>query len=177
MKISIPPYVHSWPAPAVLVGCGTVAKPNLITIAWFGTVCSEPPHITISVRPSRFSFDLIKLSGEFTVNIPTVEQLNAVKLCGEKSGRHIDKFKELGWTPRLCPPLVAAPMVEECFLSLGCKVKHILPLGTHHSFISEVVCVYIEESLIRHQRRPDPKPESQLVWLDTKYWQLNKLDK
>ncbi len=176
MKIQIAPYVHCWPAPAVLVGCGTVEKPNLITIAWFGTVCSEPPHISIAVRPSRYSFKLIRDTGEFTVNIPTIDQLAAVKLCGEKSGRNVNKFGILGLTPTSCPPLKSAPMVKECFISLGCKVKQALSLGTHYVFISEIVSAFVEESILRPQRKPDPRPESQIVWLDQKYWRLIKLE-
>jgi len=176
MKKQLPPYVHAWPAPVVLVGCGSVPRPNLITISWFGVVCSIPPMVSIAVRPTRFSFKLIQESGEFTVNLPIASQLSAAKLCGEKSGRDLDKVQSLGWTPAPCPPLDQAPMIQECFLSLGCRVKQELPLGTHHLFISEVVVVYADESNIRREGRADPVPESQIVWVDKKYFSLHPLE-
>ena len=175
MKTPITPYVHSYPAPAVLVGSGTVEKPNLIAISWFGTVCSDPPTISISIRPSRFSFKLVQESREFTVNLPRVQDLKAVELCGNRSGRDIDKFKALGLTPAPCPPLLQAPMVKEFFLSLGCRVKHELPLGTHHIFIAEVVCMFVEEELIRKSGKADPILNQQIAWADQKYWRLVKI--
>lgn len=174
MKIQIPPYVHTYPAPAVLIGCGTVEKPNIITCSWFGTVCSEPPTVSVSVRKSRFSYHLIHDSSEFTANIPRIEQLEAVKLCGTKSGRDTDKFKELGLTPAKCPPLVSAPMIEETPISLACKVKHELELGTHNIFIAEVVGMYVEEELVRPSNRANPFSVEQIVYLDGKYWTLKK---
>ncbi len=172
MKVQLPPYVHSYPAPAVLIGCGTVEKPNLITCAWFGTVCSEPPTVSVSIRPERFSYPLVKESGEFTVNIPKVDQLDAVKHCGTVSGRDENKFETLGWKPVPCPPLEKAPMAEDCFLNLGCKVKNELNLGTHTIFIAEVVSIYTDESNDRPSGRPDPLPEEQVVYLDGRYWKL-----
>jgi flavin reductase (DIM6/NTAB) family NADH-FMN oxidoreductase RutF len=173
MKVSLPPYVHSYPAPAVLVGCGTVEKPNLITISWFGTVCSLPPMVSISIRSSRHSFRLVEESGEFTINLPRVGELEAVKFCGDKSGRDTDKFKELGLTPVVCPPLKKAPMVREFFLSLGCRVRQQIPLGTHHIFIGEVVGMWVEEEFARSPTRANPIPDQQLVWVDKKYWGLH----
>jgi len=96
MKTSLPPFVHSFPAPAVLVGCGTVERPNAITVSWFGTVCSEPPMVGVAVRQSRHSYRLIHDSREFTVNIPRVNDLKAVQYCGAVSGRSINKFEQLG---------------------------------------------------------------------------------
>jgi len=176
MKIQIPPAAHNWPAPVVLVGCGTVAQPNLVTIAWFGTVNSTPPMISISIRPSRHSFKLIQRSGEFTINIPRKKEISAVIVAGEKSGREINKFHDLKLTPLPCPPLLSAPMVAESFLSLGCKLKKELPLGSHHIFIGEIVCSFCEEEFIREDGTVNPVPESQLVWLDKSYWGLKPIE-
>jgi len=174
MKIQIPPYVHTYPAPAVLIGCGTVEKPNLITCSWFGTVCSEPPTVSVSVRPSRFSFDLIREQGEFTANIPHIDQLEMVKFCGTKSGRDTDKFKELNIMPVPCEPLKNAPMVKEFPLSLGCRIKQEHELGTHWIFIAEVVSIHCDEKLKRPSGRVDPFCKDQVVYLDGKYWKLKK---
>lgn len=176
MKKQIPPSVHNWPAPAVLVGCGTTSQPNIITISWFGTVNSVPPMVSVSIRPSRHSFKLIQRSGEFTVNIPRLSDIKSVILAGEKSGRDTDKFRELKLTALSCPPLLTAPMIAESFLSLGCKLKKELPLGTHHIFIGEIVCAYCEEEFIRPDGSVNPSPESQFVWLDKSYWRLKPIE-
>jgi flavin reductase (DIM6/NTAB) family NADH-FMN oxidoreductase RutF len=172
MKSAFAPFVHCFPAPAVLVGCGTVQRPNLITISWIGTVCSEPPQISISVRKSRFSYELIHEQREFTVNIPRVADLAAVKLCGSASGRNTDKFAALGYTPVACPPLSDVPMVQESFLSMGCQIRHELFLGSHHLFVAEVVSIYGEAVAGGSGIRPQLSPEQQLAYLDGKYWSL-----
>ncbi len=172
MKTRVPPFVHSYPAPAVLIGCGSVAKPNIISCSWFGTVCSEPPMVSVSVRKSRFSYGLIHETHEFTANLPRRSEVETIEYCGTKSGRDVNKFKELGLTPVPCPPLKIAPMIAECFIVLGCKVKQELELGSHHMFIAEVVSVYGEKESIRPTGRPDPRPAEQVVYLDGKYWSL-----
>ncbi|TKJ40132.1 flavin reductase [candidate division LCP-89 bacterium B3_LCP] len=170
MKVTIPPYVHSYPAPVILIGCGTVDNPNIITCSWFGTVCSEPPMVSVSIRQSRHSFPLVKETGEFTANIPRVSDLEKVEFCGYKSGRSVNKFKELKLTPLSCPPLDSAPMIEECSLILACKVKHEIPLGSHNMFIAEVVAVHCEEDMVRRTKTAVPFPEEQLIYLDKRYW-------
>ena len=172
MKKQIPPYVHSFAAPAVLIGCGTIEKPNIITCSWFGTVCSDPPMVSVSVRQSRFSFALIHEVGEFTANIPRAGDLNVVEYCGTKSGRNTNKFKDLNLTPVQCRPLKTAPMISECPLTLACKVKRELSLGSHNIFIAEVVSVHCDENLLRPTGRADPFPEEQVIYLDKKYWTL-----
>ncbi|MBU0519102.1 flavin reductase family protein [bacterium] len=170
MKAQILPYVHSFPAPAVLIGCGTVAKPNLITCSWFGTVCSEPPMVSVSIRDNRFSYPLVQESGEFTVNIPRSSQLDWVIHCGTKSGRDTQKFADLGITPVACPALDSAPMIEECSLVLACKVKHQQKLGTHDIFIAEIVKIYCDEELVKPNGKADCFPEDQIVYLDKRYF-------
>ncbi len=175
MKKQIPPSVHSFPAPAILIGCGTIDKPNIITCSWFGTVNSEPPMVSVSIRKERFSYPLVHNIGEFTANIPRVSELEIVKVCGTKSGRDINKFEELGITPVPCPPLTTAPMIEECSLVLGCKIKHELELGTHCVFIAEVVSIHCDPDRARPSGRPSPNPEDQVVYLDGNYWNLSKI--
>ncbi|MBU1636467.1 flavin reductase family protein [bacterium] len=173
-KISHPPYVHSFPAPAVLIGCGTLEHPNLITCSWFGTVCSEPPLVSVSVRKSRFSHHLIAEHREFTVNLPRIHDLDAVKHCGATSGRVVNKFDDLKLTPVVCPSLKHAPMIAEFFHVLGCRVRHIIELGSHDMFVAEVVSIHCSEE-DRRSAKPDPHCEEQIVYLDGKYWSLKPM--
>ena len=173
MKVELPPSVHSYPAPAVLIGCGTLDKPNLITCSWFGTVCSEPPTVSVSIRKERYSYGPIHESREFSVNIPQVTDLESIKYCGTKSGRDVDKFRELGLTAQACSPLKCAPMITECPLVLACRVKHELELGSHNIFIAEIVKIHCSDDRARPSNRPDPQPENQVVYLDGRYWGLH----
>jgi flavin reductase (DIM6/NTAB) family NADH-FMN oxidoreductase RutF len=155
----------------MIIGCGTVAQPNLITCSWFGTVSSEPPMVSVSIRKSRFSHHLITETGEFTVNVPRGNELDAVKLCGVKSGRDCRKFSELGLTAVPCPPLESAPMIAEFFHVLACRVREIMELGSHDMFIADVVSLHCREE-DRRRIRPDPHGDEQIVYLDGKYWRL-----
>ena len=143
-KIQIPPYVHSFPATAVIIGCGTVEMPNLITCSWFGTVCSDPPMVSVSIRKSRFSHHLVAEQKEFTANLPLASDLDAVKYCGASSGKRTNKFRDLKLTPVACPPLENAPMIAEFFHVLGCRVIDRVELGSHDMFIAEVVSVHCQ---------------------------------
>ena len=156
MQTKPPAKKQSWkpgnmlfPVPAVLVSCGGTKewKPNLITIAWAGTVCTNPPMLSISVRPERYSYDIIKQTGEFTVNIPTVKQTKATDWCGVVSGRDHDKFEKTGLTP--VPGLkVKCPAVLECPVNIECRVVQTLELGSHVMFLAEVVAVQASSELI-----------------------------
>lgn len=137
------------PLPVVLVSCGSapVSKPNIITIAWTGSVCSDPPMLSISVRPERFSYDLIKNSGEFVVNVPSRRQMRAVDWCGMVSGRKVDKFEGAGLTPSDALK-VSCPVILECPINIECRIRESMHLGTHTMFVAEVVAVQIFSSLI-----------------------------
>jgi len=137
------------PAPPVLVSCGGTQewKPNLITIAWAGNVCSDPPMLSISVRPERYSFEIIRTTREFVVNVPSLKQARAVDWCGVVSGRSEDKFAGAGLTP--APALkVHPPIVLECPLNIECRVKESLELGSHTMFVAEVVAVQVSSDLV-----------------------------
>ena len=137
------------PAPPVLVSCGGTQdwKPNLITIAWAGNVCSDPPMLSISVRPERYSFEIIRTTREFVVNVPSLKQARAVDWCGVVSGRSEDKFAGAGLTP--APALkVRPPIVLECPLNIECRVKESLVLGSHTMFVAEVVAVQVSSDLL-----------------------------
>ena len=136
-----------YPLPPVMVTCGTMEKPNVLTVAWTGIINSDPAMTYISVRPSRYSHELIKNNKEFVINLTTAKLLKAADFCGVKSGKGIDKFKETGLTVLPCQK-VKAPMIEQSPLSLECRVTEIKPLGSHDMFLAEIVAVHVEEELL-----------------------------
>lgn len=136
------------PLPAVLVTCGAKREEwNMLTVAWTGTVCSDPAMLFISVRPERHSYPLIVRDMQFTVNLTTVEMVRAVDWAGVRSGRDYDKWKETGLTP-LPGEAVCSPTIEESPLSIECRVKSITHLGTHDMFLAEVVNVRADDRYI-----------------------------
>lgn len=145
-KIQFPkPGNFIYPVPAVMVSCQSDnEKPNIITIAWTGTVCSDPPMAYISVRKERHSYQMIKDSGCFVINLPDKNLARACDYCGCTSGRKVDKFKECHLTPAKSS-VVSAPMIEEAPVSIECKVTQVIPLGTHDMFLAEVVAVHVDE--------------------------------
>jgi flavin reductase (DIM6/NTAB) family NADH-FMN oxidoreductase RutF len=156
-KLCWPGSAQLAPVPAVLAGCGdgSVRNPyNLITIGWCGMVCSEPPMLGIGVRPERFSFGLIRRTGEFTINLPTREMTETVDYCGVVSGKAIDKFKERNLTP-LPGSQVKAPIVAECPIALECRVNQTLELGSHWYFIADILAVRVDPDLVDEQGKLD----------------------
>lgn len=147
MKEDWRPGTMLYPLPAVLVSCGDETHSNLITVAWTGTICSDPAMLYISVRPERYSYGLIKERMEFTVNVTTADMARVTDWCGVRSGRDYDKWTETGLTPEP-GRAVACPSVKESPLSIECRVKEIIPLGSHHMFVAEVVNVRADSSLI-----------------------------
>ncbi|SCY43021.1 flavin reductase family protein [Desulfoluna spongiiphila] len=140
-KVSWKPGTMIYPLPAVMVSCGeTEEEHNIITIAWTGTICTDPPMCYISVRPNRHSYDILKRTGEYVINVTTEELAKATDWCGVRSGKKFNKFKEMGLTPGKAEK-VNAPIISEAPLHIECRVKEIVPLGSHDMFISEVVNV------------------------------------
>ena len=134
-----------YPLPAVMISCGRKGeKPNIITVAWAGTICSDPVMVSISVRKERFSHDIIKDTGEFVINLVTKDLTFATDYCGVKSGRDTDKFKDMKLTP-ISVEGVSAPAIAESPVNLACKVKEIKELGSHDMFIAEVVGVTVDD--------------------------------
>jgi flavin reductase (DIM6/NTAB) family NADH-FMN oxidoreductase RutF len=139
---SIDPCPLLSPVPAVLVSCaGQEGKPNLITLAWAGMVCSDPPMVSISVRKSRYSYGLIESTGEFVINLVNQNIVKAADFCGVKSGRDMDKFAACGLHAIPAPPLTHAPALQEAPAYLCCRVERILPLGSHDMFLAQIVGV------------------------------------
>ena len=134
-----------YPLPVVMVSLADRdGRPNIITLAWVGTVCTNPPMVSISVRPERYSYPILKETGEFVINLTTKELAFATDYCGVKSGRDVDKFKEMGLTP-IPASEVKAPMIKESPVNIECKVRQILPLGSHDMFLADVVAVHADE--------------------------------
>lgn len=148
MKVSFKPGTLIYPLPAVMVSCGDAPENyNIITIGWTGTVCSDPPMCYISVRHERYSYDIIKRTGEFVINLTTVDLARITDWCGVRSGRDYNKFKEMHLTPQQ-GQLVKAPLIGESPLNIECRVRDIRPLGSHDMFLADVVAIDAEERLI-----------------------------
>lgn len=161
------------PIPPVLVSCGSLETPNLLTVAWTGTLNTKPPKTYISVRPERFSHGLIKTSGEFVINLPTAALVRAVDLCGVKSGRDINKWEAARLTPQPAG-CVSAPMVDESPISIECRVCDIVPLGSHDMFIADVVGVNVAEELMDQNGRLHIERAGLCAYAHGQYFALGK---
>lgn len=143
-----------YPLPAVLVSCGNAERSNLLTVAWTGIMCSDPPMLSISVRPIRHSYNIIKESGEFTVNLTTMDMVRATDLCGVISGAEVDKWEASG-LHSLPGIAVACPMVEESPIALECRVNRSIDLGSHTAFIADIVNVVADDRYLDAEGRFD----------------------
>lgn len=144
-KISFKPGNMLYPLPAVMVSVADrEGNDNILTVAWAGTVCTNPPMVSISVRPERYSYQMLRESGEFVINLTTEELCFATDYSGVKSGRDVDKFAELGLT-RLPSREVKAPGIKEAPVNIECRVKSVEELGSHHMFIADVVAVTVDD--------------------------------
>ncbi len=151
-KIAWKPGTMIYPIPAAMVSCGASPEDfNIITIAWTGTVNSDPPMCYISIRKSRHSYAIVEKYKEFVINITNKELAFATDWCGVRSGKDYDKFKEMQLTPE-AGQIVKAPLIKESPLNIECKVKQIIPLGSHDMFLSEVVAVNADEEYFEEER-------------------------
>ena len=165
-----------YPLPAVLVSCGaTPDEYNVLTVAWTGTVCSDPAMCYISVRPERHSYDIIKRNGEFVINLTTEELARATDWCGVRSGRDYDKFAEMGLTP-VPATVVKAPIIAEAPVSIECRVRQRLPLGSHDLFLADVVNVLADDRYIDPQSgRFDLQRAGLIAYSHGEYFRLGAL--
>ena len=162
------------PVPVVMVSSGTMEQANIITIAWAGTICSEPPMVSISVRPERHSYGIIKDSGEFVINLVTEALAKACDYCGVKSGREIDKFEKLGLT-KLEIETVAAPGIEQSPVRIECKVKQQIPLGSHDVFLAEVTGVTVDDKYFDEKDKFDLAKAGLVTYSHGEYFSLNEM--
>ena len=163
-----------YPLPAVLVTVGDIdGEKNIFTVAWAGTVCTNPPMVSISVQPKRYSYEFIKRTGEFVINLTTEELAYATDYCGVKSGRDEDKFAALSLhTSRAT--FVKAPLLDESPVSIECKVRRIEELGSHHMFIADVLSVHADDKYLDKENRfrlSDSKP---IVYSHGEYFGMGK---
>lgn len=144
-KQSFKPGNMLYPVPAVMISVkGKNGEDNIITVAWAGTICSTPPMVSVSVRPERYSYEMIKETGEFVINLTTKDLVFATDYCGVKSGREVDKFKEMKLTKETAQ-VINAPLIKESPVNIECKVTEIKELGSHHMFLAEVVAVSVDD--------------------------------
>lgn len=142
-----------YPLPAVMVSMADAqGRYNIITIGWAGTVCTNPPMVSISVRPERYSFPILCETGEFVINLTTRELVFATDYCGVKSGREVDKFRELGLTA-LAASRVRAPLIGESPVNIECRVRSVTPLGSHHMFLADVLAVHADEKYMDEKHK------------------------
>ena len=161
------------PEPPVLVSCGSMKAANLITIGWTGTICTQPSMVSISVRPERYSYQLIKDSGEFVINLPTRKLVRAVDWCGVKSGRDYDKFAEMKLTP-LPASTVSCPILAESPVNLECQVTQVIPLGSHDLFLAKVTAVDVDEALLDEKGKLCLERADLIVYSHGEYFSLGK---
>ncbi|RDE13328.1 MAG: flavin reductase family protein [Candidatus Thorarchaeota archaeon] len=175
MKRQLEPSNSVVPCPAVLVSVRGPDRPNIITLAWAANVCSEPPTVVVGIRPRRYSHGLVKEAGDFVVNIPSADLLEATKLCGTKSGRDMDKFAVSHLTAEPSTK-VTSPMIKECPINIECKTKQVITLGSHDLFIAEVVAVHIDESVLDEKGNFDAAKAKLFAFLPLTgdYWALGE---
>lgn len=163
-----------YPLPAVMVSCAREGeKPNIITVAWAGTICTNPAMVSISVRKERYSYDIIKETGEFVINLTTADLCRATDYCGVRSGKDVDKFKEMNLTP-LESVNVKVPGIAESPVNIECKVKEIKELGSHDMFIAEVVGVNVDDSYMDESGKFDLNRANPLVYSHGEYFEMGK---
>ena len=163
-----------YPVPAVLVSCQDKnTKPNMLTIAWAGTVCSDPPMVSISVRPERYSYQLIRETGEFVINLTTEELSRATDYCGVVSGRDVDKWKKTKLTP-MPSTVIHAPGIKESPVNLECRVTQMLKLGTHHMFLAEIVAVHADEKYLDEKGKFHLEDSNLLAYSHGTYFSLGE---
>ncbi len=173
-KVVWKPGTMLFPVPVVMISCAAEnVRPNIVTVAWTGVVCSDPPMLSISVRPERHSYGIITKSREFVVNIPSMKQIRATDYCGVASGRDVDKFAETGLTPGPAST-VAAPLILECPIHLECKVRQVLPLGSHTMFVSEITAVQVSKQLITESGRLAVEQANLAAFAHGGYYPLGK---
>lgn len=170
-KVAWKPGTFIYPIPAVMVSCGTMEKSNIITVAWTGIINSNEPMCYISVRPERYSYNIIKESGEFVINLTSKDLVYATDWCGVKSGRNVDKFKEMNLSKEKCN-FVQCPSIAESPVSIECKVKEIKELGSHHMFMAEVLSINADEKYIDEKGAFDIAKCDLVAYANGKYFEL-----
>lgn len=164
-----------YPLPAVMVSTADKSgKSNILTIAWTGTICTNPAMVYISVRPERYSYHMLKESGEFVINLTTEQLAKATDYCGVRSGKDVDKWKEAHLTPAKVEKLRYAPVIEECPVNIECKVTEVKELGSHHMFLAEVLAVQIDEQYLNEKNKFELNKTGLMAYSHGEYLSLGK---
>ncbi len=164
-----------YPLPAVMVSTAdTKGNDNIITVAWTGTVCTNPAMLYISVRPERYSYHLLRESGEFVVNLTTEKLVKATDWCGVRSGRDFDKWKEMHLTRGKAEKLTYAPIIQESPVNIECKVTEVQELGSHHMFLAKVEAVQVDESYMNETGKFELNDTQLLAYSHGEYYTLGK---
>ena len=164
-----------YPLPAVMVSTADKnGEDNIITVAWTGTICTNPAMLYISVRPERYSYHMIKESGEFVVNLTTEALARATDWCGVRSGRDVDKWKEMGLTRGKSETLQYSPCIKESPVNIECKVDQILELGSHHMFMAKVQAVQVDDRYMQENGKFDLASSRLLTYSHGEYYSLGK---
>lgn len=161
------------PVPPVLVSCGNMKKHNVLTVAWTGILSTHPPMMYISLRPERYSYNIIKDTGEFVINLATEKLVFAADYCGVRSGRDMDKFEKMNLTPEPASK-ISAPIIAESPLNIECEVREIVNLGSHDMFVSEIVAVNVDDSAFNSAGKLDFVKCGLLAYAHGEYFTLGK---
>ncbi len=161
------------PVPPVMVSCGDMEKSNIITIAWTGILNSNPPKTYISVRPQRYSFDIIKSTKEFVINLTPVNLVKEADYCGIYTGAKVDKFEKCKLTKSEAST-VGCPIIEECPMNLECKVTDIVELGSHYMFIADITAINVDESLLGEDGKLHLEKAKLAAFAHGEYFELGK---
>jgi len=170
-KLELKPGNQLYPLPPCLVTCGPPEAANIITVAWVGSLCSEPPIMGVSIRPARFSHRLVAASGEFGLNVPTAELLRAVDYCGHVSGKDADKWKAMGLTP-VPARVIRTALIAECPLNLECQVIQTVRLGSHDLFLGKVVAAHADQGILNGRGEIDLGQANSIAYGGHAYWSL-----
>ena len=172
-KVTWKPGTFIYPLPAVMVSCGTMEKSNIITVAWTGILNTDPATVYISVRPTRYSYNIIKEQKEFVINLTTKELAKTTDWCGVKTGAKVYKFKEMNLHKEKAK-YVKCPMIKESPVSVECKVKEIKELGSHHMFVAEVLAINADEKYINEKGAFDISKCDLITYANGHYYTLGK---
>ena len=162
-----------YPLPAVMVSCGDFENANIVTVAWTGTICTNPAMTYISIRPERYSYDIIKNTGEFVINLTTKKLARSTDFAGVRSGRDINKFEALKLTKEKANE-VNVPLIKESPINIECKVTEIKELGSHHMFIAKVLCVDVDEKYLDKTGRFNMEKCGLIAYSHGQYFELGE---
>ena len=172
-KVTWKPGTFLYPLPVVMVSCGTMEKSNIITVAWTGILNTNPATVYIAVRPTRYSYQLIKGQGEFVINLTNKNLARATDWCGVKTGAQVDKFKEMKLTKEKAN-FVKCPMIKESPVSVECKVREIQEMGSHHVFVADVLAINADKQYIDEKGAFDISKCDLIAYANGHYYTLGK---